>query len=147
MPYRNREQEIIKAIREHLRVARRGSKPITDESLMAAAECSRRTFYKYVTKGSEIESEIEAARREQEKNAGGPGDGGRDSDQIIRELREERDQAREANRELLGNYARLVANLKRRGVRDEWIQQAQDEAMEKPDRRVSHAGHSRRKRK
>lgn len=147
MPYRNREQEIITAIRKHLKIARKGSEPITDESLMAAAACSRRTFYKYVTKGSEIESEIEAARREQEKNAGGPRDGRRDSDQIIRELREERDQAREANRELLGNYARLVANLKRRGVRDEWIQQAQDEAIEKPDRRVSHAGHSRRKRK
>jgi hypothetical protein len=147
MPYRNRGQEIVTAIRKHLKVARRGSEPITDESLMAAAACSRRTFYKYVTKGSEIEREIEAARREQEKNAGGTGDERRDSEQIIRELREERDQAREVNRGLLGNYARLIANLKSKGVRDDLIQWAQDAAMEKPDRSVSHASRSRRKRR
>lgn len=147
MPYPNRGQEIIIAIREHLKVARKGSSPITDESLMAAAECSRKTFYKYVKKGSEIEREIGDARREQEKNRGEPEDGRRNSDQLIKELREERDQVKQGNRELLGNYARLIANLKSKGVSDALIQWAQDTPMEKPDRNVSHAGHSRRKKR
>jgi hypothetical protein len=147
MPYPNREQEIITAIREHLKVARKGSNPITDESLMEVAECSRKTFYKYVKKGSEIEREIEDAWREQGENPGKPEDGRRDSDQIIQVLRKERDQAREGNRELLRDYARLIANLKSKGVSDALIQWAQVTPMEKPDRNVSHAGRSRRKKR
>lgn len=147
MPYQNRGQEIITAIRAHLKIARKSSSPITDESLMAVAECSRKTFYKYVRKCSEIEREIEDARKEQGKNPGESEDRRRDSDQIIKELREEHDQAKEGNRELLGKYARLIANLKRKGVPDALLQWAQDTPLEKPDRTVSHAGHSRRKKR
>lgn len=147
MPYPNRGQEIIAAIRRYLKIARKGSKPITDKSLMAVAECSRKSFYKYVKKGSEIEREIEDARREQGENPGEPEDGHRDSDQIIKELREERDQLLEGNRDLLGDYARLIANLKSKGVSDALIQWAQNTPMEKPDRNVSHVGKSRRKKR
>ncbi len=149
MPHPNRKLEILKAIRTHLRVARKGQKAITDVSLMKAAKCSRKTFYRYVTKGSEIEQEIEDARKEQSKNPGAPVDGSRrrDGNRDSAGLRIELEQAKEGNRELLGKFAQLVDNLKRRGVKDDVIQWAINTPMLKPVRSVSHAGRSRRRKR
>ena len=149
MPHPNRRLEILQAIRKHLKVARKGQQAITDESLMKVAKCSRTAFYRYVTKGSEIEQEIEYARTEQSKNPGVPVDGPRrrDGNRDSSGLRMELEQAKEGNRELLGKFAQLVDNLKLRGVKDDVIQWAINTPMTKPVRSVSHAGHSRRKKR
>lgn len=149
MPQPNREQEIITAIRKHLNVAKTGSEPITDQSLIAAVKHSRATFYKYVKKGSKIRSEIEDAQIEQRKNLGvlkSETQQG-DSKYVIAELRAELARVKKGNRELLANYAQLIANLKSKMVSDALIQWAQTTPIKKPDRSVSHAGRSRRRKR
>jgi len=149
MPQRNREQEIITAIREHLKVAKTGSERITDQSLMTVVNCKRATFYKYVKKGSKIRSEIKDAQIEQRKNPDAPerGTQQRDSKHVMAELRAELAQVKEANRGLLADYAQLIDNLKSKMVSDELIQWAQTTPIKKPDRSVSHAGRSRRRKR
>lgn len=149
MPHPNREREIITAIRKHLKVARKGSEPITDGSLMTAAKCSRKTFYKYVKEGSKIRREIDDAETERKNNSSTPvgGPRRRDCAGINKELRAELEQTKKGNRELLGKMAQLLDNLKRRGVEDEVIQWALETPMIKPVRHVSHAGRSRRKKR
>lgn len=144
MPQPNREPEIIAAIREHLKSAEKGSEPITHNSLMVVADCSRKTFYKYVTEDSQIKSEIKQARSRQREHAGSPNTKRqKESALIISQLREELEQAKKGNRNLLELKTQFIANLKFEGVSDEKLDRALNNAMSKPDRRVSRAGRSR----
>ena len=144
MPRQSRKDEIIKAIRQYLLTAVNRLEQITDERLMKAANCARATFYKYVTAGSEIETEIEVARRKQKEYAKAvrvceaeignePG------------LRKRLMEAEEGNRKLLASFAQLIANLIQYGVPVNVIQAAQRAAMPHPNRSFSHAGKSRRR--
>jgi hypothetical protein len=109
---------------------------------MAAADCARATFYRYVSEGSEIEHEIRAARAEQqryielEKKREG-------EFRLEPNLRERLERAEAGTRELLALFARMTENLLRLGVRAEIIQTAQREAMPHPKRNFSHAGKGR----
>jgi predicted transcriptional regulator YheO len=146
MPQPNRGPEIIAAIREHLKSAETGAEPITDQSLMVVANCSRKTFYKYVTEDSEIENEIKRAYSRQREHAGSPnGKRQKESELIISQLREELDQTKKGNRNLLEHNAQVIANLKSKGVPDTILQWAQKNPMPRPDRRVTRAGRSRRR--
>lgn len=143
MPRKSRGPEIIEAIRTYLVDAVKRPEPITDERLMQVTDCGRATFYKYVTKGSAIELEIEAARREQEENVV-IGDGDVDE---LKALRKRLRVAEEGNRNLLALIARMTANLRLRyGVPIKDIQAAQRESLPHPDRRFSHAGKGHRSR-
>jgi hypothetical protein len=141
---KSRENEIIESIRKYLVGAVQCPEPITDERLMKAAKCGRTTFYKYVTKGSEIELEIQTARAEQQKYiesiTGGDGDVERKASS-----RERLERAEAGARELLAFFARMTANLQRFGVSAKIIQAAQSEALPHPDRSFSHAGRGRRR--
>jgi hypothetical protein len=142
MPRKNRGPEIIEAIRTYLVDAVKRPKSITDERLMQVAKCGRTTFYKYVTKGSAIELEIEAARREQEENVV-IGDGGVDE---LKALRKRLRVAEEGDRNLTAMIARMTANLTLRyGVPIEVIEAAQRDSLPHPDRKFSHAGRGRRR--
>lgn len=142
MAKKSRETEIVGAIRMYLVKAVKRPEPITDEQLMQVAECGRTTFYKYVTKGSEIEIEIEAARRAQKKYL--EIDEG-DEDEL-KNLRKRLREAEEGDRNLLALIARMTANLNLRyGIPIKVIQAAQTEPVPHPDRSFSHAGKGRRR--
>jgi hypothetical protein len=144
MPRKRREEEIINAIRIYLEGAVSCLEPITDMRLMKAAGCARATYYKYVTKGSEIQLVIEAARIEQKKYAESVRlRGDTFGDQLT--LHERLGQAEEGDRELLAFITRMTANLIRYGVPIKYIQAAQREAMPHPGRSSSHAGKGHRK--
>lgn len=141
MPRKSRGPEIIKAIRTYLPDAIKRPEPITDERLMQVAECGRTTFYNYVTEGSEIELEIEVARRKQEENLV-IGDGEEDE---LKDLRKRLRIAEEGNRKLLALIARMTDNLTvRYGIPSKIVQAAQREPLPHPDRSFSHAGRGRR---
>ena len=145
MPQKSREEEIIAAIREHLVNAVKGLDSITDERLMKAAKCARATFYKYVSKGSAIEEEIELARAEQKRYAesatGREGVPGHDPS-----MRKRLEEAEAGNRKLLAYVARMSANLAMYGVPSEIIQAAQEAELPHPDRRFNRTGRGRRRR-
>lgn len=143
MPGKNREEEIIRAIREYLIDAVQSSKAITDRRLMKAANCAPATFYKYVSKGSIIEQEIEAARVKQQRyaEAGKLREG---EDESNSNVRKRLFAAEEGDRKLLAFITRMTDNLIRAGVPIGVIQQAQREAMSHPHRSFSHAGRGRR---
>jgi hypothetical protein len=141
MARKSRGPEIIEAIRTYLVDAAKRPEPITDERLMEVADCGRATFYKYVTKGSTIELEIEAARREQEENVV-ISDGGVDE---LKSLRKRLRVAEEGNRNLLAMMARMTDNLTLRYlIPSKTVQAALREALPHPDRSFSHAGKGRR---
>lgn len=139
MPQRNRKSEIIKSILDYLEIAQGSSKRITNRSLMKVANCSSKTFYKHVKKGSEVRRKIDEARS--------PGRRRKDTDLQIAELKKTIKQQEKGNGELLAQITRLVAVLKRNGMSDDEIQSARNTPMPKPDRSVSHAGRSRRERR
>lgn len=142
MPRKSRGPEIVEAIRTYLIDAVKRPEPITDERLMEVADCGRATFYKYVTKGSAIELEIEAARREQEENVVIV-DGGVDE---IKALRKRLSVAEEGNRNLLALIARMTDNLTLRYlIPRKIVQAAQRESLPHPNRTFSHAGKGRRR--
>jgi len=141
MPRKSRQEEIIKAIREYLIDAVRSMDPITDDRLMRASKCGRATFYKYVTKGSAIESEIEVARTKQKKYAAMAKQGA--LPELEPALRRRCGEAEEGARELLAFIARVTANLINYGVPAKLIQRAQHEAMPHPNRSFSHSGRGR----
>lgn len=142
MPRKSRGPEIIKAIRTYLPDAVKRPEPITDERLMKVAECGRATFYRYVTKGSEIELEIETARREQKNNVV-IDDGDEDE---VKAIRKRLRVAEEGDRNLLALIARMTANLNLRyGIPIKVIEAAQREPVPHPDRSFSHAGRGRRR--
>lgn len=142
MARKSRGPEIIKAIRTYLVDAVKRPEPITDERLMQVANCGRATFYKYVTKGSAIELEIEAARREQKKYW----EMGEGQEDELKALRKRLGVAEEGNRNLLALMVRMEANLTLRyRVPMKIIQAAQREPMPHPDRSFSHAGRGRRR--
>lgn len=146
MPQPYRGLKIVSSIRDHLKVAIKGLNPITDESLMLVACCSRATFYKYVTHGSEVEREIERARVKQQKYANSKKQPPRkDHEQIIADLRAGQEQQKEGNRSLLAFHAQVISNLVEMGVPPSVIQEAESRAMTKPNRSMSHAGRGRRK--
>jgi hypothetical protein len=135
MARKSRGPEIIEAIRTYLVDAVKLREPITDERLMQVADCGRTTFYNYVTKGSEIELEIMAARREQKKDLE-IGEGDEDE---LKKLRKRLRDAEEGNRNLLALIARMTANLSLRyGIPIKVIQAAQSEPLPHPDRNFSH---------
>lgn len=144
MPRKSRGPEIIEAIRTYLIDAVKRPEPITDERLMEVANCARATFYRYVSEGSEIEREIQAARAEQqryielEKKREG-------EIRLEPNLCERVERAEAGTRELLSFVARMTENLLRLGVRAEIIQTAQRDAMPHPKRNFSHAGKGRRR--
>jgi hypothetical protein len=139
---KSREKEIIGAIRKFLTEAVKGLEPITDERLINAAGCARATYYKYVTKGSAIQAEIEAASVKQKKYAEKANPRLDNADQALRKRLEK---SEEGNRELLAFISRMTANLIKYGVPSETIQAAQREAMSHPDRSFSHTGKGRRR--
>lgn len=142
MPRKSRGPEIIEAIRTYLVDAVKRPETITDERLMEVADCGRATFYKYVTKGSEIEREIEAARREQEENVV-IADGDVDE---LKALRKRLRVAEEGNRNLLAMIARMTDYFTLRyGIPIKVIQAAQSEPLPHPNRNFSHAGKGRRR--
>jgi hypothetical protein len=105
---------------------------------MFVSNCSRATFYKYVTKGSEIEREIEVARYSQRKYLESLRDDNRDDPQIIiSALRLDLDAQKEANRQLLANTANFISNLIESGIPISIIQACQERAMSKPNRSIS----------
>jgi hypothetical protein len=109
---------------------------------MQVADCGRTTFYRYVTKGSVIELEIEAARREQEENKI-IADGDEDE---LKALRKRLRAAEEGNRNLLALIARMTDNLTLRYlIPSKIVQAAQREPLPHPDRSFSHAGKGRRR--
>jgi len=147
MPRKSRGEEIISAICEYLVGAVRGLEPITDERLMEVADCSRATFYKYVTKGSEIELKIERARIEQRKYAASEADP-EDEAEPEPNWREKFEAANAGNRELLALFVRMKANLTiRYGIPENVVQAALSDAMPHPNRSVSHAGKGRSRKK
>lgn len=142
MARKSRGPDIVEAISAYLIEAVKRPEPITDERLMEVADCGRATFYKYVTKGSAIEFEIEAARREQKKYLE-TGEGGEDE---LKALRKRLRMAEEGNRNLLALKARMTANLTLRyGIPPKVVQAAQIEPLPHPDRSFSHAGKGRRR--
>lgn len=144
MPQQYRGLKIISTIRDHLKVAIKSLNPITDESLILVACCSRATFYKYVTKDSEIEREIKTARIKQRKYANSKNQPPeKDQEQIIADLRAGWEQDKEGNRSLLAFHAQVISNLLEKGVPPSVIQEAEGRAMTKPNRSVSHAGSGR----
>lgn len=144
MARKSRESEIIGAIRKYLVDAVKRLEPITDERLMEAAKCGRTTFYKYVTKKSEIERDIQKARAEQQRYIEQE-DKAEDEIRLEPSVRERLERAEAGTRELLALFARMTANLTRLGVPIEIIQIAQREAMPHPNRNFSHAGKGRRR--
>lgn len=144
MPRKSREDEIIKAIREYLVGAVKGLESITDERLMKGAICARATYYKYVTKGSQIELEIEVARARQRKFVESV-NGGSDPLENDLDLRKRLEKVEKGNRELQAFISRMVANLITYGIPTKVIQRAQREAMLHPMRSYSHAGRGRRR--
>jgi hypothetical protein len=136
MPRKSRGPEIIEAIRTYLVGAVKRPEPITDERLMEVAECARATFYRYVTKDSDIEGEIETARREQEENVV-VGDGDVEE---LKDLRKRLSVAEEGARNLTAMIVRMTDNLTRRGIPLKVILAAQREALSHPNRNFSHAG-------
>lgn len=147
MPRKSRCTEIEKAIREHLKEAVHSMTTITDESLMKIAECSRRTFYKYVTLGSQIQKEIEQARDSQKRHIQSESSvaAHEDPEIIVTRLREEAENAKNGARELIAVQVRFVSNLIDLGVPSSIIDRAQRDAMSKPDRSVTRAGYPRNK--
>jgi hypothetical protein len=145
MPRKSRREEIEQVIREHLKDAVKGKLAITDESLMKVAQCSRRTFYKYVHPDSPINNEIEQARRLRkrlalsENTAGARGD----HETTVKRLRDEVENAKNGARNLMASQAQFVSNLIDLGVPISIIERAQREAMAKPDRSVTRAGYPR----
>jgi len=144
MPQINRSTEIILAIREQLNHATTGSEPITDTMLMKNI-CSRKTYYKYVTEGSDIRREIVKAQKLQKEieseNEQGPS--GKDLAKENTRLRAQLRQTREACKDVLKSYAQFTSNLIELGVPPRTIQIAMTRPMSKPDRSFSHAGQSR----
>ena len=144
MPRKNREEEIVRAIHEHLTVAVQCLEAVTDRRLMEAAKCAPATFYKYVSRGSIIEREIEAARVKQKRYAEAiKRRGAKDESNL--NSRKRLINAEEGGRKLLAFIARMTGNLIRAGVPIEVIQKAQQEAMSHPSRSFSHAGRGRRR--
>lgn len=142
MARKSRGPEIVGAIRTYLVDAVKRPEPITDERLMQVAECGRTTFYNYVTKGSEIEIEIEEARRKQKE----PDEIGEEDEEELKKLRKRLRVAEEGNRNLLAMMARMTDNLRLRyGISTKVIQAAQSEPLPHPDRSFSHAGKGRRR--
>jgi hypothetical protein len=144
MPRAPREDEIVAAIREYLKEAVKGKERITDGRLMKAARCSRATFYRYVTPDSQIRREIGDAKRLQKKRP--PSDGEEPEDdpwEIIRALRKEVEDLKEALRGEAAFTAKFVSNLSERGVWPDVLQAAQTDAMSHPDRRYPGGGRSR----
>jgi hypothetical protein len=141
MARKSRGPEIIEAIRTYLIDAVKRPEPITDERLMEVAECGRTTFYKYMTKGSEIELEIEAARREQRKYL----EMGEGKDDELKRVRKRLNVAEEGDRNLTAMIVRMTDNLTRRGIPLKVILAAQREALSHPNRNFSHAGKGRRR--
>ncbi len=149
MPRESRGTQIVEAIREYLKKAVYDSEPITDGRLMLAARCSRRTFYKYVTTGSQIQLEIDKAIKQQKKILL-PVDGEPakpDQVAINIELRKENEKLKDALRGLEGRITRLISNLSERGVPPADLQAALTDEMSKPDRRYPRGGRSRRHKK
>ena len=142
MPRKKREEEITQAIHEYLTGALQSLEAITDRRLMKAAKCAPATFYKYVSKGSVIEQEIEAARVKQKRYAE-DGRRRRGEDDSSSNLRERLFAAEEGNRKLMAFITQMTDNLVRAGVPVRVIQQAQREAMSHPPRNFSHAGRGR----
>lgn len=140
VPRRSREEEIKGAVRKYLTEAMKGLEPITDERLINVVGCARATYYKYVTKGSAIETEIEAARVKQKRYAEKAKPRGDATDWSLRKRLEE---SEEGNRELLAFIARMTANLIKYGVPARTVQAAQRDAMPHPDRSFSHIGKGR----
>jgi AcrR family transcriptional regulator len=142
VPRKKREEEIIQAIREYLIDAVQSSEAITDRRLMKAAKCAPATFYKYVSEGSLIEQEIEAARVKQQRyaEAGKRREG---EDESSSNSGKRLFAAEEGNRKLLAFITQMIDNLVRAGVPIGVIQQAQREAMSHPHRSFSHAGRGR----
>jgi hypothetical protein len=144
MPRNSRESEIIEAVRNSLKQLVKNKESITDEKLMAAASCSRRTFYKYVREGSPIKIEIETTRRALAEGGVGAGTTPNNDDtDLIRRLRSERDNAIRGAKELAAAQVRLISNLIDMGMPASTIDKAQRAAMSKPDRSVSRAGYPR----
>jgi hypothetical protein len=142
MARKSRGTEIIGAIRTYLVDAVKRPEPITDQRLMEVAECGRATFYRYVTKGSEIEREIEAARRKQKQDV----DAGEEDGEELKKLRKRLREAEEGNRNLLALIVRMTANLNLKyRIPIKVIQAAQSEPLPHPDRSFSHAGKGRRR--
>lgn len=142
MARKSRGSEIVGAIRTYLVAAVKHPEPITDERLMQVAECGRTTFYNYVTKGSEIELEIEEARRKQKE----PDEISEEDEEELKKLRKRLRVAEEGNRNLLAMIARMTDNLRLRyGISIKVIQAAQSEPLPHPDRSFSHAGKGRRR--
>jgi hypothetical protein len=145
VPRKSREEEIITSVRKYLDVAVSSLEAITDERIMKAAKCSRATFYKYITKGSAIEHEIEVARGNQKRFAEAVKRGNNAGGQVA-DWRKRFEESERSKRELLGFNARVTANLIKYGVPIEKIQAAQQDAMPHPNRSFSHAGRARRRR-
>jgi hypothetical protein len=101
-----------------------------------------------VTKGSEVEREIERARAEQQKYVNSQKQPSvKDYDQIIADLKIALNQEKEGNRSLLAFHAQVISNLLERGVSSSVIQDAESRAMSKPNRSFSHAGSGRGKKR
>jgi hypothetical protein len=145
MPQRNRGAEIVIGIREQLNHAAAGSESITDTMLMKGVGCSRRTYYKYVTKGSDIRREIVKAQKLQKKieledeQIPGRKDLAEENTRLRKKLRE----TREACRDVLKSFAQFTSNLIDLGVSPKTLQIAMTRPMSKPDRSFSHAGQPR----
>jgi AcrR family transcriptional regulator len=144
VPREKREEEIIRALNKYLKGAVKGLEAITDKRLMKAAKCAPATFYKYVSKDSVIEREIEAARAKQKRYADAVKRRGA-KEGSSSNLRKRLIEAEEGARELLAFIARMTENLSRAGVPIEVIQRAQQEAMPHPNRNFTHAGRGRRR--
>lgn len=143
MSRRSREEEIIGAIRKFLIGAVKRIEPITDTRLMEAANCARATFYKYVTMGSDIRSEINVACTRQKAFAELASQPEREIGHDLG-MRKRLDEAEEGNRVLLAYISRMTMNLMMRGVEAKVIQAAQRESMPHPNRSYSRAGRGRR---
>lgn len=142
MARKSRGPEIVEAIRTYLIDAVKRPEPITDERLIEVTDCGRTTFYKYVTKGSDIELEIEAARREQKKYL----ETVEGDEEELKDLRKRLSVAEEGNRNLLALIARMTDNLTLKyGIPPKVVQAAQREPLSHPDRSFSHAGKGRRR--
>ena len=145
MPQRNRGAEIIIGIREQLNHAAASSESITDTMLMKGVGCSRRTYYKYVTKGSDIRQEIvKAQKRQQEiesedEHLPGRKDLAKENKRLRAKLR----QTQEACKDVLKTFAQFTSNLIELGVSPRTLQIAMTRPMSKPDRSFSRAGQPR----
>jgi hypothetical protein len=145
MPRKPRGEEIVEAVRQCLTVAVQEEEPITDGRLMKAAGCSRAPFYKYVTEGSEIRREINAAKALQKSKPRPEGGEPAEPDLVLinKALRRENEQLKVALRGLEAYIVRLISNLSEWGVSPTILQEAQTEPMSKPDRRYPTRGRSR----